>query len=83
VAVTYSLLEPSASLSSSLLLVVTATHRGRPFLLSLAPFVVPLPMALNAAVECRLPIAQNKDVPDHLIAIGVLGGDIKQLLIGV
>jgi hypothetical protein len=60
-AATYSLLEPSASLSSSLQLVVAVTY---PFLLPLAPFLAPLSMPLGGVVDLWELMALPGEVSD-------------------
>jgi hypothetical protein len=91
VATTHSSSEPSASLSLSLLLVVVMTYWGChfcSFLLSLGPFLAPLPLALDGApppagAEDHFPIALNKDGLDCFFTKSVVGGDIKQLIGGL
>jgi hypothetical protein len=47
---------------------------------SISTFAGSLEWSPLAAVRDHLPIALDKDDPDHLFTSGVLGGNVKQLL---
>jgi hypothetical protein len=54
-----------------------------PLLATLSTFAGGFGWRFPGATEDHFPIVQNKDNPNRLLARGVLGGDIKQLLGGV